>query len=57
MVDVHEKVVRTGLDKIDTTSSVLYYDTFSHGFGEHLGWYDQLARKLTATGFLVFGKS
>lgn len=26
-----------------------------HGFGEHLGWYDELARKLTATGFLVFG--
>jgi len=27
----------------------------SHGFGEHLGWYDELAQRLISKGVLVFG--
>lgn len=27
----------------------------AHGFGEHLGWYDELARRMAMNGFVVFG--
>ena len=26
-----------------------------HGFGEHLGWYDEIGMLLAANGFLAFG--